>query len=66
MRSLHALTPRRTLAALAAALTFCLSCLPPEGTQPPPQSGGSVQVHGYTRSNGTYVAPHTRSAPSRR
>lgn len=26
--------------------------------------GGSVSVHGYTRSNGTYVAPYTRSAPS--
>lgn len=25
--------------------------------------GGSVYVHGYTRSNGTYVAPHMRSAP---
>ena len=24
--------------------------------------GGSVSVHGYTRSNGTYVAPYTRSA----
>ncbi|BFM43957.1 hypothetical protein CFS9_25980 [Flavobacterium sp. CFS9] len=29
-------------------------------------SGGSVQVKGYTRKNGTYVAPHTRSAPRRR
>jgi hypothetical protein len=27
--------------------------------------GGSVQVRGYTRKNGTYVAPHTRS-PRRR
>jgi hypothetical protein len=25
--------------------------------------GGSVHVSGYTRSNGTYVAPHTRAAP---
>lgn len=24
---------------------------------------GDVQVNGYYRSNGTYVAPHTRSAP---
>ena len=24
---------------------------------------GSVYVHGYTRSNGTYVQPHYRSAP---
>jgi sRNA-binding protein len=29
-------------------------------------SGGTVYVHGYTTKNGTYVAPHTRSAPSRR
>jgi hypothetical protein len=25
--------------------------------------GGSVHVNGYYRSNGTYVAPHYRSAP---
>lgn len=29
-------------------------------------SGGTVQVKGYTRKNGTYVAPHTRSAPRKR
>lgn len=29
-------------------------------------SGGTVQVKGYTRKNGTYVAPHTRSAPRRK
>lgn len=29
-------------------------------------SGGTVNVKGYTRKNGTYVAPHTRSAPRRR
>jgi hypothetical protein len=28
-----------------------------------PKHGGPVQVHGYTRSDGTYVAPHTRAAP---
>ncbi len=28
-------------------------------------SDGPVQVHGYTRKNGTTVRPHTRSAPSR-
>jgi len=27
--------------------------------------GGSVYVHGYTKRNGTYVAPHTRSGPRR-
>lgn len=29
-------------------------------------SGGSVSVKGYTRKDGTYVRPHTRSSPSRR
>ncbi|MDP5200985.1 hypothetical protein [Flavobacterium sp. DG2-3] len=29
-------------------------------------SGGSVHVKGYTRKDGTYVSPHTRSAPRRR
>lgn len=27
------------------------------------EAGGSVSVRGYTRANGTYVAPHYRSAP---
>ncbi len=27
------------------------------------EAGGAVSVRGYTRSNGTYVAPHYRSAP---
>lgn len=29
-------------------------------------SGGTVQVKGYYRKDGTYVRPHTRSAPKRR
>ncbi|WP_443946949.1 hypothetical protein ACJVDH_07525 [Pedobacter sp. AW1-32] len=29
-------------------------------------SGGSVHVKGYTRKDGTYVRPHTRSAPRKR
>jgi hypothetical protein len=29
-------------------------------------SGKTVQVKGYYRKNGTYVKPHTRSAPKRR
>lgn len=33
---------------------------------PRSSSGGSVQVKGYTRKDGTYVRPHTRSAPRRR
>lgn len=28
--------------------------------------GGTVNVKGYTRKDGTYVKPHTRSAPKRR
>ena len=32
-------------------------------TSPPPNYGSDVRVRGYTRSNGTYVAPHYRSAP---
>lgn len=30
-----------------------------------PSTGGTVQVKGYTRKDGTYVKPHTRSAPRR-
>jgi len=33
------------------------------GTKPP--SGGTVQVKGYYRKDGTYVAPHTRKAPTK-
>jgi hypothetical protein len=33
------------------------------GELPPPSSGGRVQVRGYTRRDGTYVRPHTRSRP---
>lgn len=29
-------------------------------------SSGTVHVRGYTRKDGTYVRPHTRSSPSRR
>jgi len=28
-------------------------------------TSGTVQVRGYTRKDGTYVSPHTRSAPRR-
>jgi len=33
---------------------------------PQTSSGGSVQVKGYYRKDGTYVQPYTRSAPTRR
>ncbi|ANF52924.1 hypothetical protein A0O34_21430 [Chryseobacterium glaciei] len=29
-------------------------------------SGGAVHVKGYTRKDGTYVTPHTRSSPRRK
>lgn len=35
----------------------------PEGGGGVGGSGGPVQVRGYTRANGTYVAPYSRSAP---
>lgn len=38
---------------------------PPSAERATP-TGGTVQVQGYTRSDGTYVAPHTRAAPTRR
>ena len=36
---------------------------PQEALARRPSAGGSVSVSGYTRSNGTYVAPYTRRAP---
>ena len=38
---------------------------PGYGGAPSGSGGGSVHVRGYTRSDGTYVPPHTRSAPGR-
>lgn len=35
-------------------------------SSPSSSSGGRVYVRGYTRKNGSYVPPHTRSAPRRR
>jgi hypothetical protein len=37
----------------------------PSATYATHSSGGSVYVRGYTKSNGTYVQPYTRSAPRR-
>lgn len=36
------------------------------GTSFSPSSSGTVHVKGYTRKDGTYVRPHTRSSSSRR
>lgn len=41
---------------------LCLCCLVVSASAK--GSGGPVQVKGYTRKDGTYVAPHTRSAPN--
>jgi sensor histidine kinase YesM len=35
-------------------------------TSSSPSSSGTVHVRGYTRKDGTYVRPHTRSSPSTR
>ncbi len=35
-------------------------------SKPTSTNSGTVHVKGYYRKNGTYVKPHTRSAPSRR
>jgi hypothetical protein len=35
-------------------------------TSTPTSTGGPVQVRGYYRKDGTYVRPHTRSAPRRK
>lgn len=47
-------------------VTLCVAFTAPaqaRGSGGHSSSRGSVYVHGYTRSNGTYVAPHYRSAP---
>lgn len=59
---------QRPASATAAAPTYT----PPGGDSPPPvynyvpsNAGGEVHVRGYTKANGTYVAPYNRSAPRR-
>jgi len=39
--------------------------LAPPSYSPPSSSGGTVHVRGYSRKDGTYVRPHTRSKPKR-
>ncbi|WP_160137517.1 hypothetical protein [Chryseobacterium sp. c4a] len=39
---------------------------PSNNYTPSTSSGGTVYVKGYTRKDGTYVSPHTRSTPRRR
>ena len=38
---------------------------PPSYTYAPPPNNGDISVRGYYRKDGTYVAPHKRSAPHR-
>jgi len=58
---LHTLLIIGTLA-FVCAITVLLS-VPQEVDAKRGSGGGSVHVRGYFRSNGTYVAPHMRSAP---
>lgn len=48
---------------LAAVMMVSLSLLA-VAAKTKGSSGGAVHVKGYTRKDGTYVAPHTRSAPN--
>lgn len=54
---------RRNLGILFLALAVAFSFPDPLFAQKGKSSGGSVHVRGYTRKDGTYVAPHERSAP---
>lgn len=48
------------------ASTYVPSYSPPRTSSSRKTPGTEVQVKGYYRKNGTYVAPHTRSRPRRR
>jgi tetratricopeptide (TPR) repeat protein len=50
----------------AAQTASTPSTLTPSTSYGSTSNGGPVSVKGYTRKDGTYVAPHTRSAPTRR
>ncbi|QPH37906.1 hypothetical protein [Pedobacter endophyticus] len=45
--------------------SYTPSAEPRSTTKSTGSSGGTVHVKGYTRKDGTYVRPHTRSAPRR-
>lgn len=49
---------RRRMLGAILSLCLCFMLLIPYA-----YAGGSVSVRGYTKANGTYVAPHMRSAP---
>jgi hypothetical protein len=49
---------------IAIAICLALSCVAAfESASYAGRRGGSVNVRGYFRKNGTYVRPHTRTAP---
>jgi hypothetical protein len=50
----------------AAGGGYCHLHQAPSYTPPSYSGGGTVHVRGYYRKDGTYVRPHTRSAPRRR
>jgi hypothetical protein len=50
----------RPIAALIISLGLLAGSLAAEAKG---GAGGTVTVRGYTKSNGTYVAPHVRTAP---
>lgn len=45
--------------------TYSPTATPRSTTKSTASSGGTVHVKGYTRKDGTYIKPHTRSAPRR-
>jgi hypothetical protein len=57
-------TPESITAPAPSATTSTEAASP--STSAHTSTGGTVQVRGYYRKDGTYVRPHTRSAPRRR
>ena len=55
-----------TFPRLRAAIATLVLCAFVGGVAPLDAKGGSVHVKGYTKKDGTYVAPHDRKAPSKK
>jgi micrococcal nuclease len=68
-KCMDGLTSKARARIRARAMDMAISSPPPQTFYGPPaipfSGGGTVHVRGYYRSNGTYVAPYTRSAPRR-
>jgi hypothetical protein len=62
---------RRATVMLITVALLCVSAFafsqkqPKQPAQELPSLSGVVRVHGYTRKDGKYVAPHFRKRPSR-